>query len=161
MAQMKKFCLIDDSVSGVGGTSLTIDAIVEPEAENVDFVSTIDFSLKDAFKKYEYFILGNITSFSQNSHDAIVCMMENRKFVKIEFDYGYCSYRGRIPHEILGGDKCQCPFPPSGNQHLAEIYNLIKFNSSHIFYMSNEQMRMHDEDLIGIDKSKKSIYCPC
>ena len=74
--------------------------------KNVDFISTSNLELKDAFSDCELFILGNITSFDRNSHDALSIIMEERKFVKIEFDYGYCKYRGRIPHEILGGAKC-------------------------------------------------------
>ena len=59
---MRDFCLVDDSVSGVGGTSLTLDAIVEPEEGNVDFIPTNYFTLKDAFCQRKCFIFGNITS---------------------------------------------------------------------------------------------------
>jgi hypothetical protein len=158
---MSRFYFIDDSVSGVGGTSLTLDAIVEPERENVNFISTSNLKLKDAFSDCELFILGNVTSFDRNSHDALSALMEERDFVKIEFDYGYCKYRGRIPHEILGGSKCECPHPSSGNMHLSDLYNLIKNNSNHIFYMSKEQMEIHNEDLLGMDESKKSVLSSC
>jgi hypothetical protein len=158
---MADFCLVDDSVEGVGGTALTIDAIVEPEKENVDFISTNDLRLKDTFADYKVFILGNIMNYDSNSFGALISLMEERRFVKIEFDYGYCPYRGRIPHKILGGEKCNCPWPPNGSQHLSEIYNLIKFNSSHIFYMSHGQMKMHDNDLLGISKNKKTVLSSC
>ena len=158
---MANFCFVDDSVSGVGGTALTLDAIVEPEKENVDFISTSDFSLKDSFSDYDCFILGNITAFNQNSLGAILSMMESRKFVKIEFDYGYCPYRGRIPHQRLAGEKCDCPFSKKSNNHLSEIYNLIKYKSSHVFYMSEGQMKIHNDDLLSINSKKKSVLSSC
>ena len=50
---MSQFCFIDDSVSGVGGTALTLEAIVELERENVDFISTSELKLSDLFKDYD------------------------------------------------------------------------------------------------------------
>ena len=158
---MKKYCFIDDSVSGVGGTSLTLDAIVEPERENVDFVPTREFSLKQAFSEYDFFILGNITSFDKNSYDSIMTMMEGKPFVKIEFDYGYCVFRGRIPHQMLGGEKCNCMDSRKGNKELIDLYDSIKSYSDHVFYMSEDQMKIHNDDLLGFDSRKKSILSSC
>jgi len=156
-----KVFLVDDSVSGVGGTSLTLDAIIEPHKDIVKLISTVDFSLKDAFEEKVFFILGNLTHFSKNSLDAIVALMENKPFCKIEFDYGYCPYRGSIPHKILGKTDCNCPYGKDSQLHLREIYELIKNNSLHIFYMSEAQMRIHDKHLLGISPEKKSILSSC
>ena len=151
MQNEKNICLIDDSVSGVGGTSLTLDAIIEPQKQRVDVRSTLDFSLKDVFG-YDFFVLGNTLSFNQNSFDAIKMMMdEDKSFVKIEFDYGYCQYRGIIPHKILGGADCNCPSPDSSS-HLSEIYKKIRTQAEHIFYMSQGQMDIHDKHLIDFPK---------
>ena len=83
-----KICFVDDSVSGVGGTSLTLEAIVEPNKDNIDFIPTVDFSLNQVFKKYSMYILGNITHFSKNSLDAIIYLMEenaeNQKILKFK-----------------------------------------------------------------------------
>lgn len=156
-----KICFVDDSVSGVGGTSLTLEAIVEPNKDNIDFIPTVDFSLNQVFKKYSMYILGNITHFSKNSLDAIIYLMEEKPFCKIEFDYGYCPYRGDVPHQILGNAECQCPYGEGSLLHLKEIYNLIKSNSLHIFYMSKAQMKKHDERLQGISENKKSVLSSC
>ncbi|MAF25923.1 hypothetical protein CL634_10160 [bacterium] len=158
---MADFCLVDDSVAGVGGTALTIDAIVEPEKDNVDFISTSELSLKDTFADYKVFILGNIANYDANSLGALLRLMEERVFVKIEFDYGYCPYRGRIPHEILGKEICSCPFGETGVPALAQIYKNIKINSSHVFYMSENQMKMHNDALLGLNKKKKTVLSSC
>jgi len=156
-----KVCFIDDSVSGIGGTSLTLDAIVEPNRDNVDFIPTVDFSLSQVFSKYSMYIFGNITHFSKNSLDSIIYLMEEKPFCKIEFDYGYCPYRGTIPHKILGNAECKCPFGEESQLHLAELYSLIKYNSLHIFYMSQAQSEIHNDHLGGIPESKKSILSSC
>ncbi len=150
------YFLVDDSVEGVGGTMLTLDAIIEPNLENVSFIKTSEFSLKDAFRSNSFFIFGNIMGFSANSLDAIKYCMENSPFVKIEFDYGYCKNRGRIPHKILSGTDCDCP-----KSHLSELYDLIRSKSLHIFYMSKGQMEIHNEDLKPIKKDLQSILSSC
>ena len=154
---MSKFCFIDDSVSGVGGTALTLEAIVEPQKDNIDFISTSDLKLTDLFKNYDLFIIGNVLGFDENSSDCLMYLTENFRFVKIEFDYGYCRYRGPIPHQVLGNAECDCP----NNSLLSQLYNNIKINSLHVFYMSEEQMNMHHHALGGISKKKKSVLSSC
>ena len=138
-----KFCLVDDSVNFLGGTSLTLDAIIEPNKENVTFVPTIDFSLKDVFD-FDFFIFGNITNLSPNSLESILYCMDQKKFCKIDFDYGYCKYRGDIPHKILGGEECNCP---EKHSHLEKIYRKIKDLAEFNFFMSHDQMKMHQKRL--------------
>jgi len=156
-----KVCFIDDSVSGVGGTTLTLDAIVEPKKEFVQFISTDQFSLKDVFSGFEVFILGNLTRFTKNSLDALILLMESKRFCKIEFDYGYCEFRGSIPHKLIKGEDCQCPFGSTGNKILSMIYSLIKENCLHTFYMSESQLNIHSEKLEWIDSDKKSVLSSC
>ena len=152
-----EYCLIDDSVLGVGGTSLTLDAIVEPNKKNVSFRSTSEFSLTDLYG-FDFFVLGNLINFSQNSLDSIKLLMEEKPFVKIEFDYGYCPYRGNIPHRILGGEECRCP---EKNSHLYDVYKLIRKNAKHIFFMSENQMKIHEEHVDPIDELRKSVLSSC
>tara|TARA_B100000085_G_scaffold285035_1_gene319714 strand:- start:1599 stop:2498 length:900 start_codon:yes stop_codon:yes gene_type:complete len=160
MEDKSKICLIDDSVSGVGGTSLTLDAIMEPQRHRVDVRSTLDFSLKDVFS-YDFFVLGNVLGFNQNSFDSIMMIMhEDKNFVKIEFDYGYCQYRGNIPHKILGGSNCDCP-KDSPSNYLNEIYKKIRTQALHIFYMSQGQMEIHDKHLLDFPEEKKSVLSSC
>ena len=153
----KKICLVDDSVAGVGGTSLTLDAIIEPNKEGVELIPTTEFSLKDVFS-YDFFIFGNIVNFTPNSLDAVKLVLEQKKFVKIEFDYGYCKFRGEVPHQKLGGCDCDCR---EFNHYFNDLYDLIRSNALHIFYMSKEQMSIHDNYLNKIDDDKKSVLSSC
>lgn len=150
---------IDDCVAGIGGTSLTLDAIIEPQKDQVQLISTREFSLMDSFK-YEGFIFGNIMSFTNNSLDAIIHTMNSKPFFKIEFDYGYCIYRGRIPHKILGNQNCDCHKSNNANS-LRKLYKLIHSKSLHTFYMSEEQMLFHSDDLKLGDSKNKSVLSSC
>lgn len=150
---------IDDCVAGVGGTSLTLDAIIEPHKDQVQLISTKEFSLMDSFK-YEGFIFGNIMGFTNNSFDAIIHTMKSKPFFKIEFDYGYCIYRGRIPHKVLGDQDCDC-HKSTNASGLRKIYKLIHSNALHVFYMSEEQMLFHSEDLNFDISQNKSVLSSC
>ncbi|MDG1173569.1 MAG: hypothetical protein P8M67_04655 [Opitutales bacterium] len=153
-----KVCFVDDAVSTVGGTSLTLNAIVEPNENNVDFISTLDFSLKNVFEDYDLYVLGNALGFSKNSLDAILLLLDLKPFCKIEFDYGYCINRGRIPHKILSGEDCNCP---REDVFLKELYEKIRSKALHIFYMSKDQMKIHNEFLPKICQTKTSILSSC
>lgn len=154
-----KFALVDDSAISLGGTQLTLDAIIEPNKHNVTLIKTDEFSLTDVFK-YDYFIFGNIMNFSVNSLDSILYTMDNLKFSKIEFDYGYCPYRGDIPHKILGEENCTCPFGVTGKFELKEIYSRIIEKSLSVFYMSKGQMEIHQEKL-NFNNPKQKILSSC
>lgn len=156
-----RVCFVDDAVQSVGGTSLTLNAIVEPNKKNVTFISTSDFALKNIFEDYDLFVLGNIMAFSTNSLDAIMMLIEERSFVKIEFDYGYCQYRGNVPHKILGNADCECPYGEGSDPILKKLYSSMKRKASHFFYMSESQMRIHDKHLLGIPEDKKSVLSSC
>lgn len=156
MESLRKICLIDDGCNWVGGTSLTLEAIIEPNKPSVHLVGTHELSLKHAFANYEMFIFGNITQLNVNTFDVVEYIMLNRNFVKIEFDYGYCTYRGDIPHRILGNSECDCP----QNQEFKPLYDLILTKSKHIFYMSQAQMEKH-ESRLGKTNVPKKVLSSC
>ena len=141
-----KYYLVDDSCTPLGGTALTLNAIVRPEEKEVKFISTSQLTKSFCEQNDpELWIFGNIMMITEESYEAIKWVMENKKFVKIEFDYGYCQYRGPVCHQVLsGGEKCDCPNPQTPYN---VIYSLIGERASHIFFMSNEQMEMHAEAL--------------
>jgi hypothetical protein len=155
-----KFAFIDDSAISIGGTQLTLNAIIEPNKENVDIIPTDEFCLNHVFKGYDFFIFGNILNLNLNSLDSILYVMDNYPFAKIEFDYGYCPYRGSIPHEILGDSKCSCPFGATGKFELKQIYSAIKNKSKIIFYMSQAQMDIHKEKL-NLDDDRQKVLSSC
>ena len=151
-----KYIVIDDSVQGVGGTSLTLDGIIEPEKDNVGFISTQEFSLTQAFSlNPKKWIIGNVTNLTASVADVLFWLMENKPFVKIEFDYGFCPYRGEIPHKTLAKKDCRCPFHVESYNPLAKIYELIHSHGDYVFYMSDEQMQMH---LDSLQFPQKSTY---
>ena len=82
-------------------------------------------------------------------------------FVKIEFDYNFCQYRGRIPHKVLGNAECSCPFGISGHPKLAEIYGRIQSNALHNFFMSERQRSLFSVHLPFLDFSKTSVLSSC
>ena len=149
-----KYYLVDDSCTPLGGTALTLRAMVSPECLNceeplekkVKFISTSQLTKSFCEQNDpELWIFGNIMMITEESYEAIKWVMENKKFVKIEFDYGYCQYRGPICHQALNsGEECGCP---DSQTPYNVIYSLIGERASHIFFMSNEQMEMHAEAL--------------
>ncbi len=143
-----KYIFIDDAVPGVGGTSLTLEGIVEPESKNVSFIPTHELSLGKVFALQPHkWILGNITNLSPSVIDVLGWLMANKPFVKIEFDYGFCPYRGEIPHKILGEASCECPHGEGSQHFLNYLYDLIHAHAEYVFYMSDEQMNLHASSL--------------
>jgi hypothetical protein len=158
------YVFVDDSAIALGGTALTLEAIIEPIQDRVEFVKTSDLTLQHLqFKKPKIWILGNITSLTAGAHEALYQLMTDEPFVKIEFDYGYCKFRGEIPHQKLGGDLCDCPstLDPTATV-FSELYNLVKQKALHIFYMSEEQRNFHLCKVLGAENAPRtSVLSSC
>lgn len=148
----KRFCLIDDSVTSLGGTALTLNAIIEPNKEKVDTVATefFRFNQDDNY----FYIIGNCMTLSQESFESLYYMTQKADFCKIEFDYNYCRYRGPVAHKKFEGEECSCPFGSSGYLPIQQLYKNICSNAKKIFYMSDEQRDVHLKALPMLDKSK-------
>ena len=158
------YVFIDDSAIALGGTALTLEAITEPFRDQVDFVKTSELTLQHLqFKKPKIWILGNITALTAQSHEALVQLMNRESFVKIEFDYGYCKFRGEVPHQRLGGTLCDCPSTKdAASAAFSQLYSLIKQRALHIFYMSEEQRNFHLCKVIGVENANKtSVLSSC
>lgn len=153
-----KICYIDDSCSGNGGTKLTLDAIVEPEKERVTFIQSKKFSLKYLNSDFDLYILGNNFDLSKNSFLCIQELVSTKKFVKINFDYGYCKNRGPTPHRILSGGGCDCH--KSGFEYY-KLFKLINDKALHIFYMSKNQRAIHSSKLKNLNIENTSILSSC
>ena len=138
-----KYFFIDDSVKTVGGTSLTLDAIIEPNADNVEFIPTSELKFKDCVENKGIWILGNITALNDASATNIIWLLNNRPCVKIEFDYGYCPYRSPNSCIYFTKETCSCFREESQVPVLTHIYKLITERCLHIFYMSQAQMDLH------------------
>lgn len=161
-----RYYFIDDSAATLGGAELTLSAIKEKNLNGIVNVATRDLH-KHQVDEAAIYVLGNITQMMSMDHfKRIFDIMDTCVFVSIEFDYGYCKYRGPICHDYLSsqgptpGSTCEetgCPLPdtPIGHQ-----YQMIRDQAAHIFYMSRQQMEMHTQYL-GNAKAPESVLSSC
>ena len=157
---MIKYSVIDDAAIQLGGTSLTLAAIMEPIRDEVEFISTGDLTPTHLqFKKPRCWIIGNVLAMTPESHKALTILLNQETTVKIDFDYGFCKFRGPTPHRILGKRECDCLHNPE-TQALKVIYDLIKEKSSKIFYMSNAQRAIHN-NFLNIPQEKTLVLSSC
>ena len=140
---MIKYALIDDAAISLGGTSLTLDAITEPFKHECEIISSKDLCRTHLqFKHPKVWIIGNTLGLNKESYETLITILQTKKTVKIDFDYGFCKYRGPTPHRILGKKECDCGTNPQ-TLSLKNIYTLIHRNSSVVFYMSEQQRQIH------------------
>ena len=80
-----------------------------------------------------------------------------------KYCYGYCKFRGEIPHQRLGGSPCDCPSSDDAAASLFQtLYGLIAQKALHIFYMSEEQRNFQLSKVIGLENMKKtSVLSSC
>lgn len=158
------YVFVDDSAIALGGTALTLEAIIEPIQDRVEFVKTSDLTPQHLqFKRPKVWILGNVTALTAEATKALRQLMTEEPFVKIEFDYGYCKFRGEIPHQKLGGPLCDCPSSQDATAAVfSELYKLVKQKALHVFYMSEEQRNFHLCKVLGTENSHKtSVLSSC
>ena len=80
---MIEYSVIDDAAIELGGTSLTLKAIVEPIKDKVEFITTSDISLTHLhFKRPRVWIIGNVMAMNSQSHKALTTLLQNEKTVK-------------------------------------------------------------------------------
>ena len=162
---MSKYIILDDDAIANGGTNLTILSMIEDRLSEVHRLSTRLLTKEDIINyKDKIWIIGNITHFLTHRQDTgiIDVLFSNiNRFVKLEFDYNFCPFRGEIPHEKLGNQKCSCPYGITGNSVLANIYDHITQKANHIFFMSERQRAIFANHLKNLDFSKSSILSSC
>jgi hypothetical protein len=160
---MIKYVLLDDNAIEIGGTNLTILSMIEDRASSVIPLSTSKITLEEVLaNKNNIWLIGNIMHLLQRKDQIIDTIFNNiMNFVKIEFDYNFCEYRGEIPHQILGGTRCICPHGYTGNSVLAKIYDNIIKKAKHIFFMSERQRSIYSQHLPMLDFSKTTVLSSC
>lgn len=158
-----KYVLLDDDAIEIGGTNLTILSMFEDRIDQTVKISTKDISKLDIIKHADkVWIIGNIMNLFQKQDDTREVLFDTiKKFVKIEFDYNFCPYRGEIPHEKLGNVRCSCPYGTTGISQIANTYNKIIENSSHIFFMSERQRSIYANHMPLLDFSKTTVLSSC
>ena len=160
---MKKYILLDDQSIAIGGTNLTTLSILEDRISEVFSIPTANLSLYDIRTNTDkIWIIGNIMNFlNSTNHEIIYELFRTVKFVKLEFDYNFCIYRGEYPHKKFTGESCECPHGKTGSKILSEIYNLINKNAKHIFFMSQKQRDIFYKHLPLLDLDNSSVLSSC
>jgi len=160
---MKKYIVLDDSSIKTGGTALTLSAILEDRIKDCFFISPTQLDQQFIFDNSDKFwIIGNMmTCNTDNAASCLLKVLQNCKFIKLEFDYNFCPYRGRIPHYKLANQNCDCPHGRNGNHFLSKAYDLIAKNSLHSFYMSERQRSIYIDRIPLIKPDKTSILSSC
>jgi len=159
----QKYIVLDDCLIKNGGTSLTLESILEDRKLDCFFISmsSLDESLIE-MNKDKIWIIGNfLTVAKEQKLDIFIKLLESCRFVKIEFDYNFCAYRSETGHEIFKKEKCNCPHGENGDPYLAKIYNLFCKNSLHTFFMSERQRAIYSTHLPILDFRKSSILSSC
>lgn len=136
----------------IGGAELTTDAIIEHAPENilVDHIRTNE--VYKSYKDYDFLIFDSITRI--NDYKLFNEIIESKPFFSVEYDYNKITpYRHLFAENelYLGYDN-----------YWSDFY--IKFwkseNRLASFFMSNEQLRIHDriiKNFMEIDFYNKSI----
>lgn len=160
----KQYVVLDDDSIKNGGTSLTLFGILEKKYELCEFINHANFS-KDiiSLNKDKLWIIGNIHSFlkTEEKIDLLIDVLDSLKFVKIEFDYNFCPFRGEVSHKHLHGSNCECPHGLNSNSALSVIYDLICKKAKHIYFMSEKQRAVYSNHLPIFRFYKSSILSSC
>ena len=155
-----KYVHLDDQAIKIGGTNLTSLALFEDRLDDIAVISCPDLTI-ELIERYSDrpWVMGNIIGLAGLSKQIIDRLFEVN-FVKIEFDYNYCPYRGEVPHKMNGNEACNCPH---GNGHptLSRIYQFIPERAKWIFYMSERQRCIHVFHMPNIKLEKTSILSSC
>lgn len=158
-----KYVLLDDDAIEIGGTNLTILSMLEDKINETIKISTNTLTKSDIIKHADKtWILGNIMGLFQKQDDTASTLFDAIKnFVKIEFDYNFCAYRGEIPHEKLGNTRCSCPYGTTGLNQISSVYDKILNNSKHIFFMSERQRAIYANHMPLLNFSKTTVLSSC
>ena len=159
----QKYIVLDDSLVKNGGTYLTLDSILESRNEDCFTISfsTLTKNFIDS-NKDKLWILGNLMKVvSENKTEELFKILEECKFIKLEFDYNFCPYRSEFGHEVFKKQKCECPHGSSGDPVLSKMYDLITLNCKHSFFMSERQRAVYSDHLPMLNFSKSSVLSSC
>jgi len=153
---------LDDNAISIGGTNLTSLAILEDRIKDVTSISCSDLTIDDIDRHSDkLWILGNITGLFSINQSISKALLSRNRFVKIEFDYNFCKFRGEKPHRILTKSECSCPHGITGDGNISELYKLLISDSRHTFFMSERQRAIYLQHLPLTDFSKTSILSSC
>jgi hypothetical protein len=157
-----KYVHLDDAAISIGGTNFTSIAILGSREHDIEHIPCSKLTMAQV-KGYSdrLWILGNITGIFNLDKEIINELLSNNTFIKIEFDYNFCQYRGEMCHQILGKDTCSCPHGISGHPIIANIYDLIVKNNKFLFFMSQRQRAVYLRHLPFINFNRTEVLSSC
>ena len=157
---MIEYSIIDDAAIALGGTSLTLEAMTQSVKDKCEFISTADLCKTHLqFKNPRVWVIGNTMAMNKEAYETLVTILQTKKTVKVDFDYGFCRYRGPTPHRLLGKKECDCLSNPE-TASLKNIYTLIHQKSSTVFYMSEAQRQIHKASF-PVSDEKSLVLTSC
>lgn len=153
--------LIDDCAAiGLGGAEMTMTAILDqhPHATIYKYL-TKEMGEVGEIKRPDVLILGNLCEVPNYACQSNLMDLIAGDWIttSVQFDYGYIPMRGRVPHMVRSGQQYKGPEEGHGCVMLSRQ---IRAHANHIFYMSNGQRLMHEQDL-GPAVAEEHVLSSC
>lgn len=148
----KRVIVLDDTCqSGNGGTALTLTAIAETLSDlEFTFIETRKLAPEAlaAIPTSIPWVIGNVQDLTYDAIKSLYAVLQFRKFIKVEFDYGFCKFRCKQGYKKFTGEPTWNVFDgPNGSVVLKNIYNLSHTFAQALLFMSEEQMEIHEKKL--------------
>lgn len=115
-----------------GGAELTTDALIQKSPFEVVKIHARSVTI-ETLERYKdsLWIFGNFATMDFNLIPAIVA---NLRYVVLEYDYKFCSFRSIEKHKHETGAECDCH-----NQNIGKIVSAFYYAADHVFWMSTGQ----------------------
>jgi len=146
IGQKSEYVFVSDMFESqyAGGAEMSLQALIDTCPSSVGMVNSS--SLSKAFlenNKDSKFIFGNISQLSQEVVGSMADLGVDYSFV--EFDYKFCKHRNPLLYNLVEGEECDYPSTRLG-QMMQDFMN----GASSVFFMSDEQMKIHKANLNGL-----------
>lgn len=139
----KPIVIVDDTAKDEGGAAKTLLAYLE--GLNVLAViptASLSVNVIEELPRGIIFALGNCTHLTAGSNAALNFLAMTRRFVKFEFDYGFCKYRCEQGFKRFTGLDSWEPSGPHGDSLLWGSANTLSRFCENQLFMSESQMKI-------------------
>lgn len=133
----------------LGGAELTTEALIQKSGRNIIPIKAIDLQLEQIREhKDKLWIIGN---FSMLHVSLFRPIQELIKYVVIEYDYKFCSFRNPAKHLNSIGRACDC------EKYFGKMISEFMNKAEHIFFMSEKQRAIYLTRFPESDSEKSSV----
>jgi hypothetical protein len=143
-------CVSDSFVKDyVGGAELTTQAIIDSSLYPcmTSYSHRVTVSLMKEYKD-SFWIFGN---FANLSKECILYALKNLKYIVLEYDYKYCSFRSPEKHAQAEG-KCDCNLKSTG-----KLISLFYNNAQTVWWMSYGQRERYQRLFPFLKENKNKV----